>query len=43
MEWYRKHRLWLWLAVFLAIIAIWIERWQHYNEHSQDQHIRAAA
>src|ERR1041384_11563 len=43
MDWYRKNRRWLWLLVLLAVIAVWIERWQHYNEHSQDKNILAAA
>ena len=43
MDWYRKNRLWLWLLVFAAVVAVWIERWQHYNEHSQDKNILAAA
>jgi soluble lytic murein transglycosylase len=43
MEQYRKWRLWIWIGVLIAALALFFERWASYREHSQDANILAAA
>jgi soluble lytic murein transglycosylase len=43
MAWTRQKRRWLIVVIMVSMLTIIFERCQNYNEHSQDQHILAAA
>jgi soluble lytic murein transglycosylase len=43
MAWTKQKRRWLVVVILVSILTIIFERCQNYNEHSQDQHIVAAA